>query len=362
MGRNKYNKKKYLNKPTIGHPINNLDSECGFLVTCNENKEKFAVREIYNMLNDYFDQICEQKGIDIENHESQLNKRVPDKIDRDCEKSINGSNENTRSMENNVEIALSENRETENGKNTNDKALQEEDTSIIANVNGKENGNIQKDYKNEEYSKPKNYIFKQMKIKSKGVLFIKMFSYWSNIVSPHEIVNLMLEEIYTEKKVLSKHLNKVWPIEIACDAAMPAFKNFAPNVIKKFFPENELTRDQNFTWDIGFKCRNNSKFNKNQFLDFLNQELPNCYAQKIVNPDKIFMVDITQHIMCLSVIDGNKKIRNYNVNPFAHELQQIKVNEKRERERKNENNEVLKQQNDLGMKLKRKESNIRLLL
>jgi len=64
-GKKNDKKKKYMNNPQ-GHSkaFQNLEHSQGFLVTCNESKEKNAVRDVYNILNDYLDLVCEEKGIE----------------------------------------------------------------------------------------------------------------------------------------------------------------------------------------------------------------------------------------------------------------------------------------------------------
>lgn len=190
--------------------------------------------------------------------------------------------------------------------------------------------------------KKKAFVFKQMKLKAKGLLFIRMDDGWASKASPFEVTHKILEDVHGNQKQLTKFAYRVYPIEYAFDAKWETFKHFMEILLEKHFPATtegeEFTSNIGSTWNIQYKCRSNDKFSKDLFLSFFLEFLPNRYPQRLVHPDKLILIDISQHIMCVSVLDGKQKTR-YSINPFAHEMHETRVAYKKvEKDRREEYN------------------------
>ena len=275
-------KKKYLNFEK-GHSrtFNDLEYSPGFLVTCNESKERNAVRDVYNMLNDYLDELCEEKGIP-----SHINSDIKPKTDFLLEKRPVDLDDKEAYEFPSKKMLKNENDE----QNNNYQVIQ--DTSSIKNSrknSEKEKGN-------------KTFVFKQIKLKAKGLLFVKMDQSWAEKVTPFEISQKILEDVNTNQKQLSKFCHKLYPIQYAFDANFNTFKHFIEKIFDEHFPskkmdvegENDTNTNIGSTWNLYYRCRANNKFDKQKFLSFFMEFMPNCFPIKQVHPDKQILIDITQ--------------------------------------------------------------------
>ena len=97
------------------------------------------------------------------------------------------------------------------------------------------------------------------------------------------------------------------PVEIACMASVSNFKQFLPDLIPKFFKATE----ERFSWSFVYKCRNNNKFMKSEFFEVIGPLIPPNYYHLSYNGDMIIMVDVTQHLMCVSVFNNFEKYKKY---------------------------------------------------
>lgn len=97
------------------------------------------------------------------------------------------------------------------------------------------------------------------------------------------------------------------PIEVACLASTANYKLFVPALVERFFGGTE----EHFTWSFAYKCRNNNKFLKGDFFDFLTPLIPKNYSYLTYNGDMTFMLDITQHLMCISVFNDFDRYKKY---------------------------------------------------
>lgn len=242
-------KKKYMNNPQgFSRVFSELEHTQGFLVTCNESKERMAVRDVYNMLNDYLDEICEEKGIESHlNKETMLEKRkVSGDFEFPAKKMLKTDDNDTQAVDN-------------------------EDDDIPV-----------RKQSSESFVKKKVFVFKQMKLKAKGLLFIKMDDSWAEKVSAHEIAHRILEDVHTNQKQVSKFCHRLYPIQYTFDANFNTFKHFVEKILDEHFPnKNDLT-DTNIgmTWNMHYRCRSNNKFDKQKFMSFFMEHLPNIYPQK----------------------------------------------------------------------------------
>ena len=110
------------------------------------------------------------------------------------------------------------------------------------------------------------------------------------------------------------------PVEVACLACLNNFKLFVPNLVSKFFKATT----ERFSWSFLYKCRSNNKFHKSDFFDLLSHLIPENYYHLAYNGDMIFLVDITQHFMCMSVFDNFEKYKKYSF------MSLLKTNEEKE--------------------------------
>lgn len=122
------------------------------------------------------------------------------------------------------------------------------------------------------------------------------------------------------------------PVERGCLASIENFEKFMKELILKHFPQKDTTQ----TWSLLYKCRNNSKFFKEQFLGFLKENIPSNYKSLEYNGDKHVLIDITHHAMCLSVLDHFVEFKKYSL--------QVPLVKTEEKALKNEEHEKIKNQ------------------
>lgn len=236
----RHNKHKYSNKDSSSSIFKDGHHFKGILVTCDAKKEKFAVRDAYRIINDFIEKYRVDK-IDL----------VEDDLDKAIEAKINNMNGDKP-------------------------AIEEGDAP-----------------------KPKReFMSQQVQIKGKGLVFIKLNN--KLLVPEFEVEKLaleVLEDAHSRHEKLSKDIFRFVPVEVACLASSDNFQTFMGELVAKKMPESET----HHTWSLVYKCRNNSKFAKFEFLDFLDGAIPKNYRRIDYNGDYNVIVDITQHFMCLTI-------------------------------------------------------------
>ena len=142
---------------------------------------------------------------------------------------------------------------------------------------------------------------------------------------------------------LRRSICRMVPVECASVASLNNFKLLLPDLLENFL----LDRENKFTWTFAFKCRNNNKFNnKIEFLDQILSQIPPNYEHVTYGGDVTFLLDITQHLMCVSVLKNYEKYKKFSFLAFSpknDEESEKSVNnedfgEKSENEAKNDEN------------------------
>ena len=228
----------------------------GFLISCDANKEKLAVRDSYKILNEYFEKLSGQ------------------------------------------EI---------------DEEVKEMDDLILKKLKGNDT-----ETPDSKVDKRKNQKFYQIKVNARGVTFIKIEdNLFSEDFDMETMISKIFEDVIESKSKLSRSICRMIPVEVGCLASMNNFKSYIKDLISKHFNSQEESK----TWSMAYKCRNNNKFSKDQFLNIILELIPSNYRQLTYNGDITLFVDITQHLMCLGVY------RLYNkFNKFSFETSLNKVN------------------------------------
>lgn len=181
------NKKNYKqwNKNTKAKRRNDELQEkiSGFLIFTDRNKEKGAVKDALNILNDATEEL------------------YPTLL-KDSEKKEEVKQEATTTL-NNIENELSQ---------------LKKNTKIFYNFNTNCN----------------------------GVVFLKIAKEYSNKISPKEIISHLLEKVNKSKDLLSKYISKFLPIEVGFKAKLDNFHEEAKEMIYKYFKKNENKKSWKF--------------------------------------------------------------------------------------------------------------------
>ena len=223
--------------------------------------------------------------------------------------------------------------------------------------NEKEKTNIDK--LDNELNKIKNTkkFFYNFDTHCKGVVFIKIDKQYKNIISPKECILHIFNKIKEDKESISKYITKFLPIEIAMKANFELFKDKGKEIILNFF--NNLNNNEKKSWKIEFRYRNNNSISKNDFLNFIDGLIDkDKFYVDYKNPDYTILVEITNTLLCLSILEKYSQYRNYNIQSLCKsdeernkereyliKIQQEKLKEKENKIKKKENEEEKQEEN-----------------
>jgi tRNA acetyltransferase TAN1 len=292
---NKSKDKKEKQNKKNNHDLNSNDELKGFLIFTDKHREKNCIRDAYNILNDVTEKL------------------YPNLIDS-----------------NKSEINLNEEINIKNDINTNISSKIEEEIKNL-----KRNKNI----------------FTSINTRCAATVFIKIEEEYSNLISPKEIVNYIINEVINTKKLLSKCISKFYPVEICMKYNFENFKEKVDELVKKYFDENIENKK---TWKIELRIRNNNSVNKKEIMNFIfNKINRDKYIVDYKKPELTFFVEISCNLMCLSVLEKFSEYKYYNIQSLAKteeeinnernkliKLQEEHKNEKEKKEEKNKNEEL----------------------
>ena len=256
------------------------------LITCDNFKEKFAVRDSYRIISDFYEKV-----------DKEFAKRQAERLDKQVESKLNPVDTDK----------------------TDDKQVKE---------------------------KPE-FLSQQIKIKAKGLVFVKLND--KLLIENFDIVqfvNDILDFCYETHEKLSKHIFRFIPVEVACLATMDNFKIFMKQLIDKKMPKTIY----NHTFSLIYKCRNNNKFVKGEFFDFLEENIPDNYRKLDYNGDYSIIVDITVHFMCLTITKDFIKYNRYSMTKKEDKpKQEVKETETKEKVEKELEIPVQNNQEDVDL-------------
>lgn len=277
------NKKREKHKKK-SNEININEEMKGFLIFTDKHREKNCIRDSYNILND----VTEKLYPNLDNNESNINL--------------------------NEEINIKNN----------------------TNISSKIEEEIQKLKKNKN-------IFYSIDTRCAAIVFIKIDHEYTEQISPKEVVNYIINEVITTKKLLSKCISKFYPIEICIKYDYDTLKEKVDELVKKYFSDNiEKTK----TWKIELRVRNNNSANKKEIMNYIfNRINRDKYKVEYKNPELTFFVEISCNLMCLSVLEKFSEYKSYNIQSLA----------KTEEEINNEKNKLMKLKDEQKIKEEKKE-------
>ena len=292
---NKSKDKKEKQNKKNNHDLNSNDELKGFLIFTDKHREKNCIRDAYNILNDVTEKL------------------YPNLIDS-----------------NKSEINLNE------------------EINIKNNINTNISSKIEEEIKNLKRNKN---IFTSINTRCAATVFIKIEEKYSNLISPKEIVNYIINEVINTKKLLSKCISKFYPVEICMKYNLDNFKEKVDELVKKYFDENIENKK---TWKIELRIRNNNSVNKKEIMNFIfNKINRDKYIVDYKKPELTFFVEISCNLMCLSVLEKLSEYKYYNIQSLAKteeeinnernkliKLQEEHKNEKEKKEEKNKNEEL----------------------
>ncbi|XP_071106867.1 THUMP domain-containing protein 1-like [Haliotis cracherodii] len=238
--------------------LNNLAAGMrGFLITCNNN-EKQAVRECYNILNEYADEMY-----------------GPEKLtgkDGDSDKSDSEEEED-------VEKAMA--REL--------KAIKEVQQSV-------------------------ERRFQNTDTHAKNCIFIR-----TSLDNPTELHHKIFSDLYEKKVTKARYAMRMLPIAGTCKAVLDEVKKLADNILPPYFPSE---KGQERSYAVMFKVRNNNGIGRDSVLPLLGEVVKSLNPLNRVNcdsPDVAVLVEIISNVCCLGVSTDFFKFRKCNFHEVVKE-------------------------------------------
>jgi len=152
-------------------------------------------------------------------------------------------------------------------------------------------------------------VFFSIDTKCKGVVFIKLNPMFKEVIDVKKLANIIMKDVHENKAQLSRYCFKLVPIEYAARANTETFKTKIIEMLSKKFPQETAKK-----WLFHFKCRNNDKFGMKPFLEIIQENIGKLHSVDYKNPEYTVFVEISQHLMCMSILKKFQKFNNYSLN------------------------------------------------
>jgi hypothetical protein len=81
--------------------------------------------------------------------------------------------------------------------------------------------------------------FYNIKIKCKGLLFIKINPLFKSLIDPYVVCGAILNEVHEKKENLTRYCHRMIPVEVACPSEKPIIEKHLHEIVERHFPANE---------------------------------------------------------------------------------------------------------------------------
>ena len=225
----------------------------GFLLFTDKNKEKNALRDAFNILNDTVDEL------------------YPTLLDDEQNKKEISTNNDTL---NNLEAELTK-------------------------------------------LKQNKKLFYNFNTGCKGVVFIRIAKEYADKISPKDIINHLLLKVTTSKELLSKNISKFIPVEIGFLAKIDVFKEEVKKLIEKYFVKDEKKEGKTFWTIEFRHRNNTSISKTEYCDYIINLVDKEKYYLNYKKPELTVLVEITNDFCCMSVLEKYFEYKCYNFQTLA---------------------------------------------
>ncbi|EGR31874.1 hypothetical protein IMG5_100230 [Ichthyophthirius multifiliis] len=239
----------------------------GFVLMCDRDREKNAVKDAYNFLVNL-----------IEQHYPDIQQKVQNK-----------------------KVKLNENEEIK--INTNDILDQE--------LN--------------ELKQQKNKLLYNVNTDVKCTVFLKINSQQMDLVDVNQITEILMNKVHIQKEIVTRFRHRIYPAQYAFRAEQSSLDKY----IQKLSQE-KIPLDTPSSWMIVCKIRNNNKFNKKNILETVQKYMPHIHFVDYKSPFFTILVDVSHNLMCLSVLKNYLDWKKYSLKTNPDQSQVLKLNQKHE--------------------------------
>lgn len=239
----------------------------GFLATTNF-REKECVRECYNVLNNYADELYGSEQLDY----------------------VDDSEQNTDNIQAMTEVGTTEDAEVEDEEEDISTTLANEIKSVAA-ANARNN---------------KKRRFNHVFTGASNCVFIK-----TALRDPQKLAIHIIRDVAENRKPITRNVLRFVPVEAVCKANVLDIKNAAGQLFDKYFLNVPPT-----TYSIVYNKRCNNDLNRDEIIrelavlvDSKNRE----HKVDLKNGNISVLVEIVKGLCCLSVLPDYMKLKKYNL-------------------------------------------------
>jgi len=271
----------------------------GFLLFCN-HKEKEAIREAYNLLNQYADRTGSEEP---------------------AEKS--GSKEDDEDPDEEEDL---------------DAQLEREKTALEA----------------ERAAGEAEKRFQVVESGAQNVLFIR-----TTVPDPVRLVTDILDDIRSSGQQKTRHLIRLLPIGMTCKAYEPNVKSAVETLISKVTNEGSKVADEGFkvadegskatndkaedkavTYQVLFKARCNQNLFKDDVIKIVREAVPGNFRPDLKNPDLCFVFEVIKSNCCVGILPDYFGYKKYNLIELAQTNKVVSSDDKKVAEKQKSTDET----------------------
>ncbi|GAB2226769.1 hypothetical protein Droror1_Dr00008559 [Drosera rotundifolia] len=189
----------------------------------------------------------------------------------------------------------SENKELPKGNPSEDKAEKSVDKLIEAEL--------------EELADKSKRLFGKCDSGCNGVVFIHMRKRDGD-PGPKEIVQHIMESAASTRKLMSRFLLRVLPIELTCYSSEEEISKAIKPIIAHHFP-TETEKPIKFA--VLYDARANSGIDRMNIIDAVAKSVPRPHKVDLKDPEKTIVVQIVKTICLIGVVEKYKELAKYNL-------------------------------------------------
>ncbi|XP_042208798.1 THUMP domain-containing protein 1 homolog isoform X1 [Homarus americanus] len=326
MGKNKRSKAYYIQSAKRQKKLESVLGQemTGFLCTCNDN-ERDCVREAYNILNEFADQLYgKEEFADEQQQETSNGKDLKhidlEKTDKTKEEGDAEHDDSETKQENEVKTDSGDPPENQkslgpaidNAGDSDEEESLDIEAAVKANV-------LELQKKNEEKHKHQRR-FQQVQCGAKNCVFIR-----TTLKDPVPLSVAIMDDIIQNQKQRTKRLLRMIPVQKTCKAFADDIVKAVEKLSKSYF-ENESK-----TFYINIRIRNNTSLQRESlttsFIKII-QDANSDNTPELNTPEVVLNIDVIKNVCYLGFIpEYLTKYAKYNLVALANKKKEENLTE-----------------------------------
>ncbi|KRZ15204.1 THUMP domain-containing protein 1 [Trichinella zimbabwensis] len=134
---------------------------------------------------------------------------------------------------------------------------------------------------------------------------------------PVMMVNKIMEDVSKGVRASNRLIQRLLPVEITCHADVDSISDFAGKLIELHFSTDAAITDEESSYAIVYKARNNNCLSKEAIYDRINDQIRlinNKFKVVLENPKHCILVNTLKDMCCLSVVKDYYAYKKFNWN------------------------------------------------